>query len=158
MLAVLLAGVVAFTVRFGAPWTAVANGWRTFSHGSTSGGSTSLNGRLFSFYGSGRVTQWQVAWDQVKAHPWLGGGGGTWAGYWFQHRPAAGVVHNVHNEYLEMLSDLGPAGLALFLTFVLAPFAALWRARSQPLVTAAAAALVAFPCIRSSTGTGSSPA
>jgi hypothetical protein len=138
------AGVVAFTVRFGAPWTAVADGWRTFSHGSSSGGGSTLNGRLFSFYGSGRVTQWDVAWDQVKAHPWLGGGAGTWADYWVQHRPVASTVHNVHNLYLEALSETGPVGLLFTVGFLGAPFAALVRARKAPLVSAAAAALVAF--------------
>jgi len=139
-----LVGVVAFTVRFGAPWTAAHDGWHSFSTAPSSGGTSNLNSHLSSFYGSGRVTQWKASWHQYEAHPWLGGGAGTWADYWFRYRPVASVVHNVHNEYLEMLSDLGPVGLALLVVFVLAPFAALRRARATPLASAAAAALVAF--------------
>lgn len=138
-----LAGVVAFTVRFGAPWTAAQSGWHSFSSAPTSG-SSNLNGRLLSLGGSGRVTQWKVSWHQYEAHPWLGGGAGTWADYWFHYRPVASVVHNVHNEYLEMLSDLGPVGLVLLFIFVLVPYAAYRRARSMPLASAAAAALAAF--------------
>lgn len=144
VLVVVLAGVVAFTVRFGAPWTAARHGWHSFSTAPSSGASSNLNSHLTSFYGSGRVTQWKVSWRQYEAHPWLGGGAGTWADYWFRYRPKLGTVHNVHNEYLEMLSDLGPLGLALLLVFVLAPFAALRRARAVPLGPAAAAALAAF--------------
>lgn len=141
---VVLVAAVAFTVRFGAPWTAVHDGWHSFSTAPSSGGSSNLNSHLSSFYGSGRVTQWKVSWHQYEAHPWLGGGAGTWADYWFHYRPAAGIVHNVHNEYLEMLSDLGPIGLALLFVFVLVPYAAYRRARSSPLASAAAAALAAF--------------
>jgi hypothetical protein len=140
----IVVGAVAFTVRFGAPWTATINGWRTFAHRSSSGGSSSLNGRLLSFYGSGRVTQWDVAWKQFEAHPWLGGGAGTWADYWVTHRPVASTIHNVHNQYLEALSELGPAGLALTLGFIGVPLAAFVRVRRSPYASAAAAALVAF--------------
>ena len=139
-----LVGVVAFTVRFGAPWTAIHNGWHSFSTAPSSGGGSNLNSHLSSFYGSGRVTQWKVSWHQYEAHPWLGGGAGTWADYWFRHRPAAGIVHNVHNEYLEMLSDLGPVGLALLLVSLLVPYVAYRRARTSPVASAAAAALAAF--------------
>lgn len=139
-----VAGVVAFTVRFGAPWTAAIDGWRTFAHRPSSGAGSSLNGRLLSFYGSGRVTQWHVAWKQFEAHPWLGGGAGTWADYWVAHRPTASTIHNVHNQYLEALSELGPVGLALTVGFIGVPLAALVRVRRSPLASAAAAALVAF--------------
>lgn len=140
-----VAGVAAFTVRFGAPWTAAIDGWRTFAHRPSSGASGSnLNGRLLSFYGSGRVTQWHDAWKQFEAHPWLGGGAGTWADYWVAHRSVAATVHNVHNQYLEALSELGPVGLALTVGFIGVPLAAFVRVRRSPLASFAAAALLAF--------------
>jgi hypothetical protein len=145
LVAIVAVGAATFTVRFGAPWTAVNHAWHTFATGSSAGGrSNNLNGRLLSFSGSGRVVQWHVAWDQVKSHPWLGGGAGTWVDYWVQYRPVASTIHNVHNEYLETLAELGPVGLALLLAFVLTPFAALRSIRRMPLASTAAAALAAF--------------
>ena len=42
--------------------------------------------RLFSLSGNGRTEQFHTAWQEVTDHPVLGGGAGSYADYWFQHR------------------------------------------------------------------------
>jgi tetratricopeptide (TPR) repeat protein len=105
---------------------------------------TNLNKRLFSLSGNGRTEQFHTAWQQAADHPVLGGGAGSYAEYWFQHRRVSPTVHDAHNLYLETLAELGPFGLALLALFLGVPLAAVRRARSSPLAAAAAGAYVAY--------------
>ena len=139
----LVAAVVGVSVRYGSPVGAATHAWDAFAGNAPSSG-TDLNGRLFHLSGSGRVTQWEVAWKQVEAHPALGGGAGSFERYWNQHRAVAGKIRNVHNLYLEALSTLGPLGLALLVAALAIPLAVVRRARGEPLAAAALAAYIAF--------------
>jgi O-antigen ligase len=68
---------------------------------------------------SGRTLIWHFSWRSYLEHPWLGYGYGA---FWTSYSPAAQFwsfynmnVPNAHNGYLQLLVDVGPLGLALFL-------------------------------------------
>lgn len=77
---------------------------------------------------SGRLDIWSAAWQAWKAHPWLGIGEGNFRAnslHYLQTTPgvntAASYVtagREVHNAYLETLTELGPVGLLLFLLVI----------------------------------------
>jgi O-antigen ligase len=103
-----------------------------------------LNRRLFNLASPGRKLQWQVAWHDVRAHPWFGSGAGSYERYWTQHRPVAFKVRDVHNLYLETLAELGPLGLALLVLALAAPIAAALRTRAEPAVPFVLGAYAAY--------------
>lgn len=78
-------------------------------------------------YGVERLRIWRDAWDIYVSHPILGVGMGN---YQFFDRSlpvdmvGAGVTHN---QYLTVLAEVGPIGLALLVTFVLVLSINLWR-------------------------------
>jgi tetratricopeptide (TPR) repeat protein len=129
--------------RYGFPPTLARKAYDAFSVVPSQTGAN-LNSRLFSLSGSGRTEQFHTAWQQVSDHPALGGGAGSYAEYWFQHRRVPATVHDAHNLYLETLAELGPAGLLLLALVLAAPLAALRRARSSPLAAAASGAFIAY--------------
>ena len=91
-----------------------------------------------------RVHYWHVAWQEVGAHPVLGGGGGTFGDYfWRFHEPRTGFAREAHEMYLQTLAELGPIGLALVVFALVQPLVAL-RSRHGPLVAGALGAYVAF--------------
>jgi O-antigen ligase len=143
LLVVLAAACLVAIVQYGSPVAIGRDAWRSFSATPKASG-TSLNNRLFSFSGSGRVTQWRIAADEYGSHSWLGTGAGTFEQYWNRDRPVPGKVRDVHNLYLEVLAELGPIGLALLVVFLAVPLVAFVRARARPIVPAAAAAYAAF--------------
>ena len=139
------AGVLVVLVQLGSPVSIVRHGWHSFaSDAPATVNGSNLNSRLFQFSGTGRVAQWRVAWDEAKAHPWLGSGAGTYELFWNRNRPVASRVRDVHNLYLETLAELGPAGLALLLGALVLPLYAAFRRREQPLAFAAFGAFVAY--------------
>ncbi|MGH3082138.1 MAG: O-antigen ligase family protein, partial [Gaiellaceae bacterium] len=83
-----------------------------------------VSGRVFSLSGSNRADYWAVAWESYEDHPVLGAGAGTYARTWLRERPVPQPVMDAHSLYLEILSELGPVGLALLLLALAAPFAA----------------------------------
>lgn len=139
----LLAAAIGVSLRYGSPVGAVTQAWGAFV-GTTPSTGSDLNARLFHLSGSGRITQWKVAWKQVEARPLLGGGAGSFERYWNQHRSVAGKVRNAHNLYLEVLSTLGPLGLVLIVAALAVPLVVARRARGEPLATVALAAYAAF--------------
>jgi tetratricopeptide (TPR) repeat protein len=107
--------------------------------------SGNLNQRLFSLSGSGRLTQWRVALDDYRAHPWLGSGAGTYELSWLKERPTGTwKIRDAHNLYVEVLAELGPVGLALLLFAFAIPVYAAVKARRHPLVPLALGAYLAF--------------
>jgi hypothetical protein len=103
-----------------------------------------LNTRLFSFSGSYRAPLWHIAWDELKAHPVLGGGAGSYEAYYLRHRDTSGKVKNAHSLYLETLAELGWVGLGLLVVALLVPIYTAFKVRRHPLVPALAGAYVAF--------------
>jgi hypothetical protein len=142
LLFLLAAFLIVVFGRYGFPPTLARKAYDSFQVSTGTG--TDLNSRLFNLSGSGRSENWRAAWQEVQAHPVLGGGAGSYSQFWFQHRPGDWTVHDAHNLYLETLAELGPVGLALLLFTLAVPFAAVRRARSSPLVAIACGAYVAF--------------
>jgi O-antigen ligase/polysaccharide polymerase Wzy-like membrane protein len=101
-------------------------------------------GRLFSLSGSNRSDYWRAAWHEVEAHPWLGGGAGSFQRYWLRHRDADLPVLDAHSLYLETLAELGVVGLALLLCVLVIPLLGLRAARGTPLAAAAVGGYVAY--------------
>ncbi len=95
-----------------------------------------------------RAAYWHVAWHvEYLAHPYLGSGAGTFAGFWAMFGPVAssGGALDAHSLYLEMLAELGPIGLALTLVALCVPLAPLLERGPCPrYIPQAAGAYVAF--------------
>lgn len=137
-----LAAVVVGLSRYGGPVDAARTAWHSFV--TRPPATNDLNARLFSLTGNGRIELWRVALDTWRANPVLGSGAGTYQREWLANRPEPSQVVNAHNLYAETLAETGPAGLALLLAALALPLLAAFRARRLPLVSAAAAAYVAF--------------
>jgi hypothetical protein len=102
------------------------------------------NLRLETLSLNGRPMLWRSALDDVRDHPVLGSGAGTFEQYWDQHRPRNYVARDAHSLYLERLAEQGPMGLFLVLALVLYPIAVGVRRRRDPVVLTALGAFVAF--------------
>jgi hypothetical protein len=102
------------------------------------------NLRLETLSLNGRPMLWRSALDDVRDHPVLGSGAGTFEQYWDQHRPRNYVARDAHSLYLERLAEQGPVGLFLVLALVLYPIAVGVRRRRDPVVLTALGAFVAF--------------
>jgi hypothetical protein len=125
-------------VREGGPIALVSRATASFRAPLPANGGD-LNRRLVSLSGNGRSEYWRVAWHEVTAHPWLGGGAGSYESYWHRDRRTAYEARNAHNLYLETLAELGPLGLGLLGVALLVPFVALVRSRDPAAVAGAAA-------------------
>jgi O-antigen ligase len=146
VIAVLLAGVGAGVVHYGGPHHVATRAYDSFKaqpvRVSASG---NLNQRLFTFSANGRLTQWRVAVDDYRKHPWLGSGAGTYELSWLHDRPTGlWKIRDAHNLYVEVLAELGPVGLALLLLTLSVPIYAAVKVRRHPLVPIAFGAYVAF--------------
>src|SRR6185437_14647124 len=89
LLVVLLLTVVGIgLVHYGGPQRLASKAYDSFKATPISvSNSGNLNKRLFSFSANGRLTQWRVAVDDYRAHPWLGSGAGTYELSWLHDRP-----------------------------------------------------------------------
>lgn len=143
LLAILVVASLMVVARYGAPWTIAERGWSAFSE-PPKAVAGDLNQRLFSFSGSGRVEQWNVALDARHSAPALGIGAGGYERYWLQNREVPGKIRDAHSLYVEQLGEIGPLGLALLILALGVPVYAAFRARRRPLVPAALGAYVAY--------------
>jgi hypothetical protein len=102
---------------------------------------TMLQGRI-STSSPDRGGATRAALDLVAAQPWAGVGPGRgW--FVFSTPDGARVMRYVHNEYLQVLVELGAIGLGLLLLVLAALAVTVWRGRTgTPLWAGAAAALV----------------
>lgn len=140
---IVLAVVIAAVAAVGGPAAGAHRAYHAFNAPAPLVKSNA-NGRLFSLSGSNRSDYWRVAWHEVEAHPWLGGGAGSFQRYWLRHRSANLPVLDAHSLYLETLAELGPVGLALLLCVLGVPLLGLRTARRAPLATAAFGGYVAY--------------
>ena len=142
VLAIVALGAVG-AAREGGPVTAVRKAWHAFKRPPDR--PSNLNDRLLSLSGNGRYDLWRVAWDDAKAHPWLGSGAGTYERYFLQHQPkSVSRVRDAHGLYIETLAEVGPIGLALLLVALLGPLAIALRRGQTVLVGPIAGAYVAY--------------
>ena len=107
-------------------------------------------GRLLSL-NSGRPSLWHEALKEFPTHPWTGTGAGTFRFTHYLYRGGTGVVKHAHNQWLNVLSELGLIGLALFVVAIGAfAVAALRRLsgdrhdRDRSLLAALQAAVLVF--------------
>lgn len=91
-----------------------------------------------------RPSYWRVATSDVVRHPVLGSGAGSFDDVWYANRPIAASVRDAHSLYLEVLAELGPAGLVLLLGVLAPPVVAIVRRRGTGITPIAAAAYTAF--------------
>jgi hypothetical protein len=94
-----------------------------------------------------RASYFHVAWhDEVRPHPILGSGAGTFGTYWIRYgKPLQyGGALDAHSLYLETLAELGPIGLLLLLAMLLAPLRGTMARRHAPYLPAALGAYAAF--------------
>jgi hypothetical protein len=136
-------GAAAEIVAAGGPVTLVQRGYSAFT-APPPRIDGSLNARLFSFSGNGRMELWRSAWRDYNAHAWLGSGAGSFERWWLRDRPTPLTVRDAHSLYLETLAELGPIGLALLVLALGAPVVAAVRARRHPFVPIALGAYVTY--------------
>jgi hypothetical protein len=104
-----------------------------------------LNARVLDASGNRRAEVWRIAVDDVRAHPLLGSGAGSYEYVFYRRRDTAALnVRDAHSLYLETLAELGPLGLALLVGTLALPLVAAVRARRSPFVAPAAGAYAAF--------------
>jgi hypothetical protein len=140
---IVLAVVVAGAAAVGGPEAGARRAYHAFNAPAPLVKSDASN-RLFSLSGSNRSDYWRVAWHEVEADPWLGGGAGSFQRYWLRHRSANLPVLDAHSLYLETLAELGPIGLALLICMLAVPLIGLRDARRTPLAAAALGGYVAY--------------
>jgi O-antigen ligase len=95
-----------------------------------------------SFSSPDRSQAAQAALELVAKSPVLGVGPGNGSFFFERGNEGARVMRYVHNEYLQVLVELGAVGLLLALGVVAAVLIALWRGRGTPLWAGAVAAVV----------------
>ncbi len=126
---------------------AIAHQYHRFMRPASPGNAADLRARLTDPGNNGRVDMWRVAWHQFIAAPVRGAGAGTFANTWAQRRPTADAVADAHSLYMEVLDELGIAGLLLLLTAmltVLGVTAARARGPNRPVYAAILAVLLAL--------------
>jgi hypothetical protein len=141
--AVAVLAIVVGLVRVGNPVTFVGRATDAFGSDTAATGGN-LNRRFVTLSSHGRSDYWSVAWHEVRDHPVLGGGAGSFRQYWLRYRPAPLGVLNAHDLYLETLAELGPVGIVLLVVALAGPLVAAVRGRARPLVPVAAGAYVAY--------------
>jgi len=77
-----------------------------------------------------RTDFWRSAWGMIRDHPFFGVGIGNFGDYYALYRlPGARETKLAHNDYLQVLAELGVFGLVAFLAFWMLN---LWQARFVP--------------------------
>jgi hypothetical protein len=87
---------------------------------------------------------WHAAWLDVRDHPLLGSGAGSFAAAWLRYRTVSVSVQDAHNLYLETLAELGPIGLLLLVVALASPIRLALRSPRSPIVTSTIGAYIAF--------------
>jgi O-antigen ligase len=153
VVAVVAVGVLAYAARNGGFGGIEHRVVRQFSSSDTSGNlNSSSAGRLLSLGNDGRIPMVREGLRSFAHHPLAGTGAGTFRFINFLYRPSASyVVKDAHNQWINVLSELGIVGLALFvlalgglLVAALRPVGRVARDADRGLLAALQAAAVAF--------------
>jgi O-Antigen ligase len=94
----------------------LSNAWSDFK--APSNEAAMGTGRLSSFAGESRYQFWSSAVREAKHEPLTGTGSGTFQVWWTRDGDTDEPVIDTHNQYLQVLGELGIVGLALLLAFV----------------------------------------
>ena len=108
-------------------------------------------GRLLTLTTNGRIDLWREAARQSRYHRAAGTGAGTFPFTHYRFRASEGVVKHAHSQWFNVLSELGLAGLGLFVAAVVLLAAAAVRNPFtdrrdplRPLLVALQAGVIAF--------------
>ncbi|MCK4325200.1 O-antigen ligase family protein [bacterium] len=96
-----------------------------------------------------RFKYWMSAWEIVKRHPVSGTGIETFSVIYplYQDPSFRGSTHTFcHNDYLQILSELGPAGLIILLFIIITYFLLVRRLLSLPIERKRLAVVVGISC------------
>ena len=104
-----------------------------------------LDGRA-TVASSDRVQAAGAALRLVERRPWTGAGPGQAAFYWLGPGGRTLIIQYVHNEYLQVLAELGTIGLALLLVLLAVVARMVWRGRDLVGTPATWAGIVAGLC------------
>jgi O-antigen ligase len=128
--AVAIAGAAGFTAATGDPAGWIEDRVDEFLTQGTPG-SEERSSRFGVNAGSERDDLWRVALDEAGDEPLLGSGGGGFQYAYLIRRSEEGIesVRDAHSVELEILSELGIPGLALFALVIGGAVAGIWRAR-----------------------------
>jgi hypothetical protein len=140
-----LAGAVATTIVELRPGSAAHHLADTLRHLDTDPSLEAGPGstRILSLSLNGRRDAWRVAWSMVRSDPVAGKGQGTYAIEWTQKRHLDQLyILQPHSLELELLSELGAIGLALFAGAIGLVVAALMLGKRDRIVVAAAAGVL----------------
>jgi len=127
--------------------TRASDQYQRFVKGDNVADTGRVRDRLTDPGNNGRIDQWKVAIDQFERAPLAGSGAGTYELVWAQHRPVGSTVIDGHSLYLEVLAELGVAGLAalaIALATILVGIAARARGEWRHTYAALLAAAVAW--------------
>jgi O-antigen ligase len=126
----------------------VSHNYDRFVKGNAVVQSGDLRSRLGDPGNNRRIDQWKVAWKGYQRDSFRGQGAGTYENEWNQHRPVRFAIRDAHSLYVEVLDELGLAGLVLLAVALLAilfGFArGIWRARDRYPYAALLAAMLAW--------------
>ncbi len=119
-IAVLVFGAVAVGERVGNPVTWGEQKWKDFkSYGEVDYRADQSPSRYLAGSGGGRDTLWQVAWKDFTSHPLVGVGTYNYEATYYRLREQdAGYLRQPHMLPLEVLSERGIVGGALFFGFL----------------------------------------
>ena len=126
----------------------ISHNYDRFVKGNAVVQSGDLRSRLGDPGNNRRIDQWKVAWKGYRRDSFRGQGAGTYENLWNQRRPVRFAIRDAHSLYVEVLDELGLAGLVLLaVTLFAIAFAfarAVWRARDRYPYAALLAALLAW--------------
>ena len=126
----------------------VSHNYDRFVKGNAVVQSGDLRSRLGDPGNNRRIDQWKVAWKGYHQESFRGNGAGTYENLWNQRRPVTFEIKDAHSLYIEVMDELGLAGivlLSLALISILVAFArGMWRARDRYPYAVLTAAMFAW--------------
>ncbi len=150
---VVATGGLAFASRYGGVTGVVHKVAHQFTSSDTSANPhTSGAGRLLALGSNGRIPMAREGLKGFRDHPLAGSGAGTFRFTNYLYRPNASfVVKHAHNQWINVLSELGLVGFVLFVCFIgallfgaLRPVGRAARDADRGLLAALQAVSVAF--------------
>ncbi len=146
-IAAALAGVVVVIAKVGNPVRYAESRWHAFKDSKPLTDRTPGTRLTASLDGRSRDEFWSVALREFERRPFGGMGAGNFAVAYTRHRKGLEEPADPHSLPVRVLSQTGVIGAALFLGFLMAAMAAIWRVRRHPDAlrrAVAAAAAVGF--------------
>jgi O-antigen ligase len=143
-IAAALAGVVVVIAKIGNPVSYAQGRWDAFKDSKPLTDRTPGTRLTASLDGRSRDEFWSVAMHEFERRPLGGMGAGNFAVAYSRNRKGFEEPVDPHSLPVRIISQTGVIGATLFLGFLAAAMAALWRVRRHPDVLRRAVAAAAF--------------